>query len=372
MINNLLFISFFSGYWHKKKLSYRIYNYARSVGAAHTRAAIQTAFGYWSEVSPLRFHEVTGGHADIKLSFHGTDKTCPVPFDGPGDVLPHADVPESGLVHFDADEVWTKGRSYGTNLRIVAAHEIGHALGLGHSQYRSALMAAIYTGYRDNFRLHPDDIRGIQALYVAPAMAGGPAADSPDPCTASLDAIMLGKDPQHHVLCILHPLLTRHWPFFLTGKKIWRYSGFKLDLGYPKLLIIPPNIDSAFFSRVSKKLIFIKGSEYWQWDELGSGNVLKYYPKPLSHLVPGLPSNPDAALTWNSGHIYVFKGDQYWRVNARHFIDKGYPRSTKERWMHRIDTIGVRGPPVPPNTTGYVTSPHEVRDIMCPGLKQSI
>ncbi|KAL2103872.1 hypothetical protein ACEWY4_000740 [Coilia grayii] len=357
------------GQWRKKRLTYRVYNYPPNMGVAKTRAAIQRAFRYWSEVSPLTFQEVTSGPADIKLSFHKRDAACIMPFDGPGGVLAHADVPESGLVHFDVTERWSEGTTPGPNLRIVAAHEIGHALGLGHSQFRSALMGPVYTGYKDDFKLHPDDVLGIQTLYGKPVSnprippRPKPGSNPPNPCNAVLDAIMLGThgktyafSGQHvwtvtdsgHTAPVLITSLWRDLPgdlsaavhsprsgksYFLKGGKVWRYTGFQLDRGFPRQLAgIPSNIDCAFYLRNNKRLLFIKGSEYWQWDEFGLADQ-KTYPKALSRLAKGLPSQPDAALTSTNGYIYVFKGDKYWRVNSQLTIDEGYPLSKKERWM---------------------------------------
>uniref|UniRef100_A0A8C5M6L7 Matrix metallopeptidase 19 n=1 Tax=Leptobrachium leishanense TaxID=445787 RepID=A0A8C5M6L7_9ANUR len=366
------------GRWRKKNLSYRIYNYTPDMEPDEVITAIRTAFKYWSDVTQLSFKEINHGRADIRISFHKRGVSCTRAFDGPGKVLAHADIPELGTVHFDEDEYWTEGSYLGVNLRIIAAHELGHALGLGHSRFSAALMAPVYGGYKPNFRLHDDDIKGIQALYgkkdqinevdpiketEVPAVVPAPTPTSPmpDPCSDNLDAITLGpfgktyafkgnyvwtitdfgtgplmkiqslwKGLPGNLDAAVHSQRTKR-TYFFKGDKLWRYTDFKLNYGYPKLLTrVPANLNAALYWDGNKKIFLFKGDNYWQWDELAWSNLTS---KKISSLFTGVPSHVDAAVTWKNSKIYFFKGDNYWRVNKQLRVEKGYPLSIAERWM---------------------------------------
>ena len=86
----------------------------------------------------------------------------------PGGTLAHAFFPiYGGDVHFDDDESWTDNFQSGTNLLMTASHELGHSLGLAHSDVRGSVMSPFYTPFKNGLRLHKDDVRAIQALYGA-------------------------------------------------------------------------------------------------------------------------------------------------------------------------------------------------------------
>ena len=78
-----------------------------------------------------------------------------------------------GDVHFDNGNAWSDCVSFvcgaGTiDFFTVALHEVGHALGLDHTNVAGAVMEPIYTGARRSLSL--DDIAGIQALYGVSAV----------------------------------------------------------------------------------------------------------------------------------------------------------------------------------------------------------
>ena len=60
----------------------------------------------------------------------------------------------------DSSERWTINTERGTNLLQTLTHEIGHSIGLAHSDVPQAVMFPFSGPYDANFKLHADDIGG--------------------------------------------------------------------------------------------------------------------------------------------------------------------------------------------------------------------
>ena len=96
---------------------------------------------------------------------------CRHPFDGRGGELAHSSQTTAHkVIHFDDDECFKAATAVGQpclNLLPVAIHEIGHVLGLPHSESRQSIMFPVYDHSKKNseYELSTDDRRSIQGIY---------------------------------------------------------------------------------------------------------------------------------------------------------------------------------------------------------------
>uniref|UniRef100_A0A8C8XY89 Matrix metallopeptidase 12 n=1 Tax=Panthera leo TaxID=9689 RepID=A0A8C8XY89_PANLE len=269
------------------------------------------------------------------------------PFDGRGGIIAHAFGPGPGIggdTHFDEAETWTANYR-GTNLFLVAVHELGHSLGLGHSSDPKAIMFPTYSYVDPNtFRLSSDDVRGIQSLYGERQPPSHPDSTESATCNPilSLDAattvgnkIIFFKDryfgwrnpesPKSNI-----SLISSFWPnlpsgiqaayeigdrnqvFLFKDDKFWVISNLRPQRLYPKNVrsLGFPNfvkkIDAAVFNPLLYKTYFFVGNQYWRYDErrqlMDPG-----YPKFITKAFPGIGPKIDAVY-YNNRHYYFFQG----------------------------------------------------------------
>jgi Matrixin len=149
------------------------------------KAEIKKAFDAWAAVANIQFQEVSdsdtafnasGAKGDIRIGGHY--------FDGVNNVLAHGYFPQSGApsyagdVHFDTSETWKIGfGGSGFDIFTVAAHEIGHAIGLDHTDVAGSLMEPYYS--ESFYGLQADDITGAQLIYGSATAVPSPSLLAP-------------------------------------------------------------------------------------------------------------------------------------------------------------------------------------------------
>ncbi|KAM4702095.1 matrix metalloproteinase-20 [Discoglossus pictus] len=344
--------------WQKSTLTYRISKYTPSLNRFEVDRAVDMGLKAWSDAAPLNFVKASQGEADILISFESGDHGDSYPFDGPRGTLAHAFAPGEGLggdTHFDNDEKWSSG-SNGFNLFTVAAHEFGHALGLGHSSDPSALMYPTYKYQHPvEFRLPKDDVKGIQALYgkksgkEASTVPQQPA-NNPSHCDANLsfDAVtVLGNDllffkdrmfwrRQAYVASIrpssiagsfpqlmsnvdaAYEIPERRMAYFFKGPHYWKTRGLQIqspprtihDFGFPNDV---QKIDAAVHLRGSRKTLFFVGDDFYSYDE-AQRIMDKEYPKSIDDEFSGVEGKVDAAVEVN-GFLYFFSGPKAYKYD---------------------------------------------------------
>ena len=160
--------------WGQAQMSYRINAANLDLSAAAAEAAIRSGADAWQQTGAFRFN-YAGSSSQSTTTNDGTNLVL-FRDGGNGSAVASTYVWSSNSRIVDADIIFwdaaftffagTSGCSGGFYIEDVAAHEFGHALGLGHSASTSATMYSSTSHCSTEHRtLEADDISGVRTIY---------------------------------------------------------------------------------------------------------------------------------------------------------------------------------------------------------------
>ena len=361
------------------------------------RQLFRNAFNKWQTKTFLNFIELVGepeDSADIRIRFaEGMHKYCPNVFDGKGGTIAHSFYPRdnkglSGDVHLDDHETFTaSGYTVEAQYKLlyIATHELGHSLGISHSEKKGAVMYSIYQDLGGNdFKLTYDDIQSIQHVYgekkipTPSVKTTSTTATKPPLCTKVMRAVYLGDNKLHVIntnqmytlyefkegiekgpiqienifpsLSSVDTVFRRHndeYLVFFHGDRFTIYDNNnnlidksrRINDGFQNINEKLTHIDAALIWPANKKLYIFKGEDYWRMRQLSNLDYIAEYGYPLKIAAKwnGLPDTIDSAFQWINNKIYFTRGEYYYRWDEnRNAISSGYPIKLERSFLKCI------------------------------------
>jgi len=178
------------GKWGRNEVGFYINPQNADVSASAAEAAVVSAMNAWSTAGSAFHFLYVGRSNDTTVGYDNKNVIIFRP-DGDGSAIARTYSWSSGSSIVDADVIFYDGpftyftgtsgcgsSGYGVYVEDVAAHELGHALGLLHTDVADATMVSGYAACSmDKRSLASDDVAGLQALYSAVSVQP-PAAPS--------------------------------------------------------------------------------------------------------------------------------------------------------------------------------------------------